>query len=430
MPLTLLIFGLSCAAAVGISLYPPPRPGVVALAGWFVGWIIGELPLHHIALQLGVGVWMVASGGLEAWPGWLGLGALGVSLAGLCQHVTLAARTSGAIETALNQALGPDYRQTIGAPAEDRPLPWLRLALIWPFRPRSVERLRDIEYHRYGKRKMRLDIYRSTEPVVTSPLRPVFVFVHGGGWVIGNKGQQGRLINHELAAQGWIGVSVEYRLSPRATFPDHLLDVKRALAWVKANIARYGGDPSFIVIGGGSAGGHLSSLATLTAGRPEYQPGFAEQDLSVQGCVGFYGVYDFVDDERSFPYRAFHNLVLSRIVMKRPIATARDKYQAASPVWQVHGGAPPFLMLHGDRDSLAPVAQARRFRAALTAASKAPVAWVELPGAQHAFELFPSLRSMIVIDGVRRFCQAIWQARNAAIAPHGDGERAPATSGA
>jgi acetyl esterase/lipase len=80
----------------------------------------------------------------------------------------------------------------------------------------------------------------------------------------------------------------------------------------------------------------------------------------------------------------------------------------------VTGDAPPFLLIHGDRDSIAPIAQARRFRDALAAVSKAPVAWVELPGAQHAFELFPSLRSVVCVHGVHRFCQAIWSARQRA----------------
>jgi acetyl esterase/lipase len=244
--------------------------------------------------------------------------------------------------------------------------------------------------------------------------RPVFIYVHGGGWVIGNTRQQGRLTVHELAAAGWVCVTINYRLSPRATFPDHLIDVKRALRWVKAHIAEQGGDPSFVVIGGGSAGAHLASLAALTAGRPEYQPGFEDDDLSVQGCVAYYGVFDFVDRDRHFPHRAFHDLLLARMVMKAKLAAAAEAYQAASPVHQVCAAAPPFLVFHGDRDSLAPVSAARAFVAALRGTCASPIAYVELPGAQHAFELFPSLRSVAAVQGTRRFCQAIWRVRHGA----------------
>lgn len=124
--------------------------------------------------------------------------------------------------------------------------------------------------------------------------------------------------------------------------------------------------------------------------------------------MAYYGVFDFVDHDRHFRHRAFHDLLLARIVMKAKLAAAAEAYAAASPVLQVCAAAPPFLIFHGDRDSLAPVSAARAFAAALRGACTAPVTYVELPGAQHAFELFPSLRSLAAVQGTRRFCQAIW----------------------
>lgn len=404
-PLLLLLWGLICAAAVAVSLWPPDRPGPLAVAVWPVGWLVGELPLHQLAVQCGVGGALVAAGALDEPAGWIGLAALAFAVLGLRQHLVYAGRAPAVITRALDDAL----------PAADVPPPapprtrWLSLAAILPFRPRHVRRIRDIHY----APGLALDLYTCDATCGDVP-RPVFVYVHGGAWVIGNKGQQGRLTVHELAAAGWLCVSVNYRLSPRATFPDHLVDVKRALAWVKAHAAEHGGDPSFIVIGGGSAGAHLASLAALTAERRnEYQPGFEDVDLAVQGCVAYYGVYDFVDDERHFRHRSFHDLLLARLVMKAKLAAAAEAYAAASPTRQVCPGAPPFLVFHGDRDSLAPVSAARAFVAALRRACRAPVAYVELPGAQHAFEIFPSLRSLAAVDGTRRFCQAIRDARRA-----------------
>jgi acetyl esterase/lipase len=402
-PLVLLLWGLICAAGVAVSIWPPYRPGTVAVLVWPVGWLISELPLHQLAVQLGVGAALIAAGGLDGIEGWIGVAGLVFAAAGLRQHLVWAGRAPAAITRALDETFG---READAPPPA--PTPWLTLATILPFRPRQVRRVRNVSY----ADGLALDVFTCDATCGTEP-RPVFVYVHGGGWVIGNKGQQGRLTVHSLAAAGWVCVSVNYRLSPRATFPDHLIDVKRALAWVKANIAQHGGDPSFVVIGGGSAGAHLASLAALTAGRAAYQPGFEDADLSVQGCVAYYGVFDFVDEARHFRHRAFQELLLARIVMKAKLAAAAEAYAAASPTLQVCAAAPPFLVFHGDRDSLAPVSAARAFVAALRGACGSPVVYVELPGAQHAFELFPSLRSLAAVDGTRRFCQAIWRARRA-----------------
>jgi acetyl esterase/lipase len=205
-----------------------------------------------------------------------------------------------------------------------------------------------------------------------------------------------------LASRGWVCVSINYRLSPRATFPDPIVDVKRAIAWIRAHGAQYGADPSFLVVTGGSAGGHLCALAALTGNDPEYQPGFEDVDTAVDGCVAFYGVYDFTDRHGQYRNRGLAQL-LERRVMKVPMATARDAYERASPMSRVSEEAPPFLVVHGDRDTLVPVAEARHFVATLRARTKAPVAYAEIPGAQHAFEIFPSLRTALVVHGVERF---------------------------
>ena len=118
------------------------------------------------------------------------------------------------------------------------------------------------------------------------------VYIHGGAWVIGDKREQGKPMMYELVARGWVCVAINYRLSPKATWPDHIVDAKRAVAWVKEHIAEYGGDPAFVAVSGGSAGGHLCALLALSAGDPAFQPGFEEADTSVQACVPFYGVMD------------------------------------------------------------------------------------------------------------------------------------------
>jgi acetyl esterase/lipase len=206
----------------------------------------------------------------------------------------------------------------------------------------------------------------------------------------------------QLASRGWVCVSINYRLSPRATFPDPLVDVKRAIKWIREHIAEYGGDPGFLVVTGGSAGGHLASMTALTANEAEYQPGFESVDTRVDGCVAFYGVYDFTDRHRQYRNRGLTD-VLERHVMKAPMATAREAYERASPMSRVHADAPAFFVIHGDSDTLVPVADARHFVEALRQHMREPVVYAEIPGAQHAFEIFPSLRTTFVVHGVERF---------------------------
>lgn len=408
MPQALLVTGAFFAVLVAISHRPIYRPGSVALAAWLPSWLVSELPLHVLAVE-GALIVPLLPGGLDAPVGCVGLALALAAAAALVGHVRVALRTEALVDDALTRALGADLERRA---ARDPALPpprrhgLLDLALIFPFRPRTVDRVRNCEYVRHGRRRLCLDVYRAKDPARRRPGAPVFLYVHGGGWVIGNKGQQGRMIVHRLAEAGWLCVSINYRLSPWATFPDHLHDVKHAIKWVREHAAAYGGDPRFVAIGGGSAGAHLASLAALTPNALEYQRDFPDVDTSVQACVAFYGVYDFADRDRAFPHRAFRDLLLERIVMKRRFADAPEEFDKASPRWRCGPHAPAFLVLHGTADSLAPLAGARRFAADLRRCSTNPVVFVELPGAQHAFDVFPSLRSAQVIGGVERFLAA------------------------
>src|SRR5437667_270151 len=123
---------------------------------------------------------------------------------------------------------------------------------------------------------------------------PTLLQIHGGAWILGSKNEQGIPLMRHLASRGWVCVSANYRLSPRATFPDHLIDCKRAVGWIRQHGADYGANTDFLVVTGGSAGGHLAALVALTANEPEYQPGFESADTSVSGCVAFHGVERFL----------------------------------------------------------------------------------------------------------------------------------------
>jgi acetyl esterase/lipase len=268
------------------------------------------------------------------------------------------------------------------------------------FRRRGVAHDRAVAYHE----RLKLDVYRPVAP--GQEPRPAIVQVHGGAWVVGSRREQGiPLLNH-LAANGWVGVNVDYRMSPFATWPTQVVDVKRAIAWVRAHADELGVDPGFIAITGGSAGGHLTALAALTSDDRSLQPGFEDADTSVQAAVPFYGVYDMLDEER-IHNEVLHTWVLEPLVFKARRDDAPAAYRDASPSYRVNANAPPFLVIHGSADSLVPVADARGFVERLTEASDAPVIYAELAGAQHAFDFMPSPRTAPMVEAIERFLHTI-----------------------
>jgi acetyl esterase/lipase len=261
-----------------------------------------------------------------------------------------------------------------------------------------------VSYGDAGRRNL-LDVWRRSD-LPRDAKAPVLLQVHGGAWVTGRKeGQAYPLLTH-LAERGWVCVAMNYRLSPRATWPDHIVDVKRAIAWVKANIAEHGGDPDFVALTGGSAGGHLSSLAALSINDPLFQPGFEDTDTTVQTAVPFYGVYDFTN--RDTTGRADLPELLARTVMKTKMADDYERWDAASPVSRIRPDAPPFFVIHGTNDVLVPVKQARAFVAALAKESNNPVVFAELPRAEHAFDAFGSVRTMHTVHAVERFLAVVY----------------------
>jgi acetyl esterase/lipase len=250
----------------------------------------------------------------------------------------------------------------------------------------DVEVLRDLSYGPHGSLNT-LDVYRRRDHQSRAP---TLLHVHGGSWMHGRKERQAKPLTWHLARGGWVVVSINYRLSPKATFPDHVDDVKAAVAWVREHAGELGADPDFIVLTGGSAGGHLAALVAL------------DPDSGVQGCVPHYGIYDFLD---RLGARGGDRLegFLAKTVMKCSPAQDPEAWDAASPIAQVGPHAPPFFVLHGTFDSMAYVDEARVFVRALREASVQPVVYAELPAAQHAFDTFHTVRSTHVVNGVARW---------------------------
>jgi acetyl esterase/lipase len=389
---------------------PLARNGSGGVLAFATGYPTSELPLHALGWQALATLGFARRGALRTPAGILGLGVSAVSWLTLVRMWRESLRAGEVLEEALREGLGDDLEHAHHPMPPNFAAPTVRRRLVRGPAGLNETRARyvapnacDLSYGDAGPRN-HLDIWKRPDLPLDGKA-PVLVQVHGGAWVIGNKQQQAMPLLAHMAERGWVGVSINYRLSPRATWPDHIVDVKRALAWVKANIAGYGGDPEFVAITGGSAGGHLSSLAALSANEPEFQPGFEEADTSVVAAVPFYGVYDWTN--RDGTGRADMEPMLARFVMKSRMADARDVWEFASTMTWVRPDAPPFMIIHGTNDTLVPVEQARAFAAMLRAESKKPVVYAELPGAQHAFELFDSPRTLFTLDAVDRFLESV-----------------------
>lgn len=381
-----------------------PRSGSFWMSGssFLAGWLTTELAFHQIGWQLLATVGFVALGALQAWTGWAALGLLALSWLGLLVSVTHSGRAREILETAVNEGLATQPAIQPLVELEERmraPLGRWRLVLPFRFAHPEVELIEDIEYAEAGGARNQLDIYRSRQ---ARGRAPVVLQIHGGAWIVGYKRQQAQPLLIDLASRGFVCVSANYRLSPRATFPEHLIDVKRALIWIRLHIAEYGGDPDCVVVTGGSAGGHLAALVALTPNRPEYQPGHEGIDTHVQGCMPFYGVYDLAGLSDAPPSGALVDL-WERAVLKQKLSAARSAFEEASPFKHVSADVPPFFVVHGTHDSMVPVAGARSFVAALRRVSRAPVVYAELPFAQHAFDIFHSVRTHHLIRSVHRF---------------------------
>ena len=395
-----LFLALAALSAAGVlNALRPVRWTPLLLGSFFWAWLVAELAPQLVVVTVLWATALVALGGLDGWQGWLALALVAGVLLGLVRLIRASEHAADVADAALVD--WPDAPPGDDPDDDEEPTRWLRRFFVpLSFRHPDVERLVNVSYGEEHRRQ-RLDVYRRKDHPTGCP---TLLQVHGGGWVIGDKREQGRPLMLHLAARGWVCFAPNYRLSPKATFPDHLVDVKRALGWVREHGHEYGADPGFLVITGGSAGGHLAALAALTPNDPQFQPGFEHVDTAVQGCVPYYGVYDLAGETGTKAAKLRTKHLLERIVFK---TSDRAVHAQGSPITQVQAGAPPFLVVHGRNDTLVPVAEARLFVERLRAVSDEPVLYLELPGTQHAFDVFPSIRSSHVVRAVGRFVELV-----------------------
>jgi acetyl esterase/lipase len=238
---------------------------------------------------------------------------------------------------------------------------------------------KDLAYVRNGHARQILDLYL---PPAERPL-PLVVYIHGGAWTMGDKADAPPV---EYLSRGYALAALDYRLSQHALFPAQIEDCKAAVRWLRVHAEPYGLDPDRFAAGGASAGGHLAAMLGTTGHVGDFDVG-ADLDVSsrVQAVVDFFGPTDFLQmDAHRLRGGMIHDEAdspESRLV-GGPIQENPEKVARANPITYIRSDAPPFLIVHGDKDPLVPHHQSELLAAALEEAG-APVTFYTVAGGGH-----------------------------------------------
>jgi acetyl esterase/lipase len=217
----------------------------------------------------------------------------------------------------------------------------------------GIEEARAVEYRRVDGAPLHLDVARPS-----SGTHPLVVFVHGGGWEVGDRGYHSTDIR-VLAGLGYVAASIDYRLAPEHPFPAAVSDVRCAVRYL-ATRADLGIDPRRIALIGFSAGAHLAALVAVTPSAPSLDDVACALDPApVRAVVAYFGIYDL---SRTDDFRSRTRTMLETFLGSD--ATS-DRARLASPLHAVSRDAPAMLLIHGTEDPVIPFEQSVEMRDAL-----------------------------------------------------------------
>ncbi|HEU5267898.1 MAG TPA: alpha/beta hydrolase [Jatrophihabitans sp.] len=366
-----LVSVLLLTVPTALALAPMRGSWTRGQVSWRLGFQVNELPFVAAAWLLAATALAALDGNLATPMGATALVLAVLTLAGLTVIAGRGLRAGRAVSDALAEGLGAGWRTELPADLADRlppHLPWLRIVFSpLAMRRRDVLHERNLAYGPAGRENL-LDVYR---PRRSATHGACLVYFHGGGYRGGNKNREARALLYRLASEGWLCVSANYRRGRGRRWPDQLIDAHRAIAWTRAAAADNGHAAPAVFVAGSSAGAHLAAMAALT---PPAGTGPADARLAGAICLyGFYGAPGWIDREPSAP---------------------------SAPIDLVDATAVPFFIAHGALDSFVAAAEARHFVARLRLVSRQPVVYAELPGGQHTFDLYHSMRFEAVVDGV------------------------------
>jgi len=252
--------------------------------------------------------------------------------------------------------------------------------------PPRIER--DVAFLAPGRAE-KLDIYFPAPPA-EGKLSPAVVWIHGGGWKSGDKGEaRGTEICTTLASAGYVAISLNYKLGP-GSWPTNLLDCKNGVRFLRAHATGYHVDPARIAVAGGSAGGHLSLMVGFTTGKKEFEPDAPYSGVSsaVRCVIDMYGIANLSThgqvDGQGEP-TATRKLMNASLEDFDAANDEAEVFRVASPVTQATKSAPPVLILHGTADPTVDYAQSLELALVLKRIG-VEHELITLPGIGHTFD--------------------------------------------
>lgn len=337
---------------------------------WKLAILAGEFGHYLVLLPLALAVWGGCA--LDGWPRWTALALCVVAAGGFLRPTISAQRLAKTLPAELSGAL-------VG-----------RATASEPFSIRALYRGADIAksvvvtdvFARPGGQELQVDVY-SAPPAAgrkTMPPRPCLVVIHGGGWDGGDRTQLAAW-NHRWASRGYVVAAISYRLAPQHLWPAQRDDALAAIAWLKANAARFQIDAQQFAIVGRSAGGQLATAI-----------GYGARDPAIRGVIALYAPHDMpfawsVSREDD----ALNSIKLFRQYFGGPPDTTERllRYQDASGQLQARADSPPTLLVHGDPDTLAWMRHSERLSARLRELGVRHY-FLRLPWATHGFDFNPN----------------------------------------
>jgi acetyl esterase/lipase len=253
--------------------------------------------------------------------------------------------------------------------------------------PTRVRLYKNIAYVPNGNERQKLDVY---VPQNSGGLMPLIVWIHGGGWMAGSKNNCPPL---PWTRKGYVVASIDYRLSQDAKFPAQIEDCKAAIRWLRIHANKYGIDEDHIVAWGGSAGGHLASLLGTAGDVPEWEEGVPSVSSRVQAVIDWYGRADLARVATDPTWANSPSALLLGGCGKKFAELAKE----ASPIVYVSKDDPPFLIMHGTKDTVVPYRQSQAFEGALEETG-VESHLVTLVGAGHGGREFLSCEKVKRID--------------------------------
>lgn len=198
---------------------------------------------------------------------------------------------------------------------------------------------------------------------------PVIVFIHGGGWLIGDKNHVQTQQIYRLLYAGYAVCCINYRLSDEAKWPLPLYDCKAAVRFLRASAAKYNLDAERIGVAGNSAGGHLAAMMGTTNGKAAYEDltmGSPEYSSSVQAVFVWFGAYDFTswaeDCMKTYPDRSFdYESGAEAFMFGHSLKEHPERLKDASPFCHLDSRTVPFYVEHGTGDHVIPYCQCEKF---------------------------------------------------------------------